>query len=38
MKVEARLGGTTFTFSDDNFRNLRALAGEISPSVSQEKI
>ena len=37
-KVEAKLGGTTFTFSDDNFRALRGLAGEISPTASLEKI
>ena len=36
-KVEARLGGTTFTFGDDNFRALRALAGEISPTASLKK-
>ena len=37
-KVEARLGATTFTFSDENFRALRALAGEFSPSESRKKI
>jgi hypothetical protein len=31
-KVEGRLGGTTFTFSDDNFAAIRAVACEISPA------
>jgi hypothetical protein len=37
-KVEARLGGTTFTLSHDNFTAIRALAGEIGSVASKARI